>query len=160
MKHYKVLVSFLILFTINCLSGCNNKSNNGLNKTNEIVVERNINRNEKSNCLFTNKSLKNYEGKLEILYKNSPNRLSQELSGEAEKFSPEIKNIFSSVYESEFKVSIEYKYNSNDCSAKIYYLTDDTIVRDGETYNIESSIILILTMINNEIKIVSILMTG
>lgn len=159
MKLYKVLDSFIILFMMICLLGCK-ESSNSLSKSNEITIEKNINHTEKQNCLLTVESLKNYEAKLKILYKDAPNLLNKELVRGAKKFSAEIESIFSSVYESEFNISIDYEFDSNNCSAKIHYLTSDTIEIDGETYSIESSVILILSVFNSEIKITSILIAG
>lgn len=154
MKLCKVLVSLILLgFFFNCK---NNTSNNhkDLEHTSEIVDKENF------ICKFSDKSLKSYDQKLRFLYKETPDSLKNELKQDSKKYDSEIISIFKSTYESDFKVVTEYKFDKDVCVGEIYYITNDKIERDGEIYNVESSVILKLEIFDSEIKITSIIMAG
>ena len=154
MKICKVLVSLILL---GCFFNCkNNISNNhkSLDNTNKITNEENF------ICMFSNKSLKSYDQKLRSLYKQTPESLKNELRKDSEKYASEIISIFKSAYESKFKVITEYKLDEDTCTGELYYITNDKIERDGEIYNIESSVILKLKFFDSKIKITSIIMAG
>lgn len=159
MKHLKVHVKLIILMFI-LLLNCKNKINNqNIEETvNSKEIIHDINQSEK--CFFTKDILDSYLINLESKYKKTPNILKTELANRATNFENEIVGIIASVFESEFEVIVDYDIDKKNCKSIVHYNTNVTFENEGELYNIESSTIFELEIIDGKIKITSITMAG
>lgn len=83
-----------------------------------------------------------------------------ELANRATNFENEIVGIIASVFESEFEVIVDYDIDKKNCKSIVHYNTNVTVENEGELYNIESSTIFELEIIDGKIKITSITMAG
>jgi len=167
MKLSKVLVSsilFIVLFSsISCkdrISEENESSNIGDIPESLEIKKDFVPESRKKQCSLTKEDAENYDKRLKIIYENSRGKLKNELYGNAKEFSENFYQILKSCYESEFNVNTFYEFKPDSCNVSIHYNTQDEIEEDGEKYNIESSVILIIKLIDGKLVIENIGVAG
>ena len=162
--HVKIILFVFLLLLFNC--GQKNEKKNGSNIQRQKInyansVDSLVKIEDDEICILNDERIiKKYIETLESTYNNQPERLKDELVSEAKKLEDEVIEIFDSIYNSDFELDISFGIDKENCVVNLNYNIHGIIEEDGETYKIESSTILQLVIINNEIKISSISFAG
>lgn len=159
MKHLKAPVKITLILMIIFIS-CKNKPNNHSIKKSKNNNENVYILNQPEKCILTKKTLILYFKDLKMKYENAPNTLELELTNKAKKYSDGIVEIMRSIFESEYEINIKYEIDKSECSSKVYYMIKGEITEGEESYNVESSVVFRLDLVEGEIKITSIILAG
>ncbi len=146
METYRALGKLIIIVIILFLAGC--KNNNKPIGSNQ----KNVNKKTFTTCNLTIEDVEKYSRYLSKQYKNNPDSIAKELTGEALTFYNENNEFFNSIFNSDFKTRV--RIDTVNCEGVINYSINTTLEEDGEEYNIESSTILIVKIVGGKIKVV------